>query len=98
MAQQQAMCCTTPALIEDQLQPRRFVVRSYLAAEGDSYAVMQGALTRITQSQDTLVVTLQRGGGNKDTWILSDKPVSQVTLLQGSGLPVTLEPRRRRSP
>jgi uncharacterized alpha-E superfamily protein len=90
VAQQQAMCCTTPALIEDQLQPRRFVVRSYLAAEGDSYAVMQGALTRITQSQDTLVVTLQRGGGNKDTWILSDKPVSQVTLLPGSGLPVTL--------
>jgi uncharacterized circularly permuted ATP-grasp superfamily protein/uncharacterized alpha-E superfamily protein len=90
VAQHEAMCCTTPALIENQLQPRRFVVRSYLAADGDTYAVMQGALTRITQSRESLVVSLQRGGGNKDTWILSDEPVSQVTLLPSSGQPVAL--------
>ena len=90
VAQHEAMCCTTPALLDDQMQPRRFVVRSYLAADGDTYTVMQGALTRITQSRDSLVVSLQRGGGNKDTWILSDQPVSQVTLLPSSGQPVAL--------
>ena len=81
VAQKQVMSCTMPALIEDRVQPRRFVLRSFLAACGDSYAVMDGGLTRINPSSDSLVVSLQRGGGTKDTWILSDGPVSQMTLL-----------------
>jgi uncharacterized circularly permuted ATP-grasp superfamily protein/uncharacterized alpha-E superfamily protein len=81
VAQKQVMSCTMPALIDDRVQPRRFVLRSFLAACGDSYAVMDGGLTRINPSSDSLVVSLQRGGGTKDTWILSDGPVSQMTLL-----------------
>ena len=88
VAQRQVMACTVPALIGDQLQPRRFVVRPYLAACRDSYQVMNGALTRITQSQDSLVVSLQRGGGSKDTWILSDGPVNQMTLLTLQSRPI----------
>ena len=88
VAQNPVMSCTTPALIDDQLQPRRFVVRSYLAASGDSYTVMDGALTRITPSSDSLVVSLQHGGGSKDTWILSDGPVSQMTLLPSGAQPI----------
>jgi uncharacterized alpha-E superfamily protein len=81
VGQRQVMACTVPALIGDQLQPRRFVVRPFLAVSGDSYRVMNGALTRITQSQDSLLVSMQRGGGSKDTWILSDGLVNQMTLL-----------------
>ena len=88
VAQKQVMACTVPALIDDQLQPRRFVVRPYLVACRDSYLVMNGALTRITQSQDSLVVSLQRGGGSKDTWILSDGPVNQMTLLTQQRRPI----------
>ena len=80
----------TPSLVAGDLQPRRCVIRSYLVASGDSYAVMRGALTRITPSTDSLVVSLQRGGGSKDTWIVSEKPVSQVTLLPPAGEPVPL--------
>ena len=65
VAQKQVMSCTTPALIDDQVQPRRFVIRSFLAACGDSYAVMDGGLTRINPSSDSLVVSLQRGGGRR---------------------------------
>jgi uncharacterized circularly permuted ATP-grasp superfamily protein/uncharacterized alpha-E superfamily protein len=90
VAQEQVMSCTTPALIDGQLQPRRFVVRAFLAAHEDSYTVMSGGLTRITQSDDSLVVSLQRGGGSKDTWILSDGPVAPVTLLPSLGQPVPL--------
>ena len=90
VAQNQIAASTTPALVDGQVQPRRFVVRSYLTAQGDSYAVMHGALTRVTQSGDSLVVSLQQGGGSKDTWILADGPVSYVTLLPPAGLPVTL--------
>ena len=90
VAQEQAMSCTAPALIGERLQPRRFVVRSYLAAYGDTYTVMHGGLTRITKSNDSLVVSLQKGGRSKDTWILSDRPVSPVTLLPLSSQPVAL--------
>jgi uncharacterized circularly permuted ATP-grasp superfamily protein/uncharacterized alpha-E superfamily protein len=90
VAQEQVMPCTTPALVEGQLQPRRFVVRAFLAASNDSYAVMPGALTRITQSNDSMVVSMQKGGGSKDTWILSNSPVVPITLLPPTGEPIAL--------
>jgi uncharacterized circularly permuted ATP-grasp superfamily protein/uncharacterized alpha-E superfamily protein len=90
VAQTQVMTCTTPALIGDHVEPRRFVLRTYLTAHGDSYVVMPGGLTRITKTADSLVVSMQRGGGSKDTWILADGPVSQVTLLPKPGEPVAL--------
>jgi uncharacterized alpha-E superfamily protein len=84
------MSSTVPALVGEQVQPRRFVVRSYLSAYGESYTVMNGALSRITQSNDSLVVSLQKGGRSKDTWILSDGPVSPVTLLPPTTQPVAI--------
>jgi uncharacterized circularly permuted ATP-grasp superfamily protein/uncharacterized alpha-E superfamily protein len=90
VAQKQVMSCTAPALVGDQVQPRRFVVRSYLCAYGESYTVMNGALSRITQSNDSLVVSLQKGGRSKDTWILSDGPVSPITLLPPSTQPIAI--------
>jgi uncharacterized circularly permuted ATP-grasp superfamily protein/uncharacterized alpha-E superfamily protein len=90
VAQERAISCTTPSLVADDLEPRHFVIRSYLVAQGDSYAVMRGALTRITPSTESLVVSLQRGGGSKDTWVVADDPVSQVTLLPPPGEPVAI--------
>lgn len=88
VAQKPVMSCTTPALTDNQLLPRRFVVRCYLAASGDSFTMMDGALTRITPSIQSQVVSLQHGGGSKDTWILSDGPVSHTTLLAAGAQPV----------
>jgi uncharacterized alpha-E superfamily protein len=90
VAQKQVMSYTTPALVGEDVQPRKFVVRSYLSAYGDSYTVMNGGLSRITQSNDTLVVSLQNGGRSKDTWILSDRPVSPVTLLPSTAQPIAI--------
>lgn len=90
VAQERAVSCSTPSLVANDLEPRRCVIRSYLVAEGESYVVMRGALTRIAPSNDSLVVSLQRGGGSKDTWIVSQAPVSQVTLLPPVGVPVPL--------
>ena len=90
VAQKQVMSSTAPALIGEQVQPRRFVVRSYLSAYGESYTVMNGALSRITQSNDSLVVSLQKGGRSKDTWILSDGPVTPVTLLPPTTQPIAI--------
>jgi uncharacterized circularly permuted ATP-grasp superfamily protein/uncharacterized alpha-E superfamily protein len=72
------------------VQSRRFVVRAYLTADVEAatanpprpaYAVMPGGLTRVTGSTDTLIVSLQKGGGSKDTWVLADGPVGDATLL-----------------
>jgi uncharacterized circularly permuted ATP-grasp superfamily protein/uncharacterized alpha-E superfamily protein len=79
-----------PVLIHEEVQSRRFVVRAYLAAERESYTVMPGALTRVTSSPESRVVSLQKGGGSKDTWILADGPVSEVTLLASPDTPVRL--------
>ena len=57
------------------------MLRTYVAAAGDSYAVMPGGLTRVVAHDDVPIVSMQRGGGSKDTWVLTDGPVSPVTLL-----------------
>ena len=64
--------------------PRHLVLRVYVVASGGSYAVMPGGLTRITSSLDSLVVSMQHGGGSKDTWVLADGPAPQFSLLRQS--------------
>ena len=61
--------------------PRALVLRMYVAAAGDTYMAMPGGLTRVAGSSDP-VVSMQRGGGSKDTWVTADGPVSPVTLLE----------------
>jgi uncharacterized circularly permuted ATP-grasp superfamily protein/uncharacterized alpha-E superfamily protein len=90
VAQERIASFMAPVLLNGDVQSRRFVVRAYLAADGDSYSVMPGALTRVTSSPDSLVVSLQRGGGSKDTWVLDEGPVSKVTLLAPASAAVTL--------
>ncbi|PTX91981.1 hypothetical protein DB346_23795 [Verrucomicrobia bacterium LW23] len=64
---------SAPALIGTELQPRAIVLRVYLVSSGDSYVVMPGGLTRVSSAPDRQVVSMQRGDGSKDTWVLSDK-------------------------
>ena len=81
---------SVPVWGEDGLTPRRMVLRVYLAAVGDSWIVMPGGLARVSPTRDTPVVSMQSGGGSKDTWVLSTKPVSNFTLLRSDDLPVRL--------
>ena len=80
-----------PVLSEEYgLTPRRVVLRVYLAASGDSWVVIPGGLARVSPSIDTPVVSMQRGGGSKDTWILSERPVGNFTLQRPRDVPVEL--------
>jgi uncharacterized circularly permuted ATP-grasp superfamily protein/uncharacterized alpha-E superfamily protein len=90
VAQEQIISHSSPVYLQNRVEPRRFVVRAYLAAANGSYTVMPGGLTRVTAEQDSLVVSLQKGGGSKDTWILADGPVSEATLLTRSTAPIEL--------
>ncbi len=81
---------TAPVWSQDSLTPRRVVLRVFLAASGDSWVVMPGGLARVSPSPDTQVVSMQRGGGSKDTWVLSDGPVDVYTLQHAPEQPVDL--------
>ncbi|MES2706800.1 MAG: circularly permuted type 2 ATP-grasp protein [Verrucomicrobiota bacterium] len=63
------------------LKPRPIALRVYLAAAGDSFMVMPGGLTRVSVSPTIPIVSMQSGGGSKDTWVLADGPVSHQSLL-----------------
>jgi uncharacterized circularly permuted ATP-grasp superfamily protein/uncharacterized alpha-E superfamily protein len=82
---------TVPVWSEEHgLTPRRVVLRVYLAAEGDSWVVIPGGLARVSPSIDTPVVSMQRGGGSKDTWVLSDGPVDTFSLQRERYIPADL--------
>jgi uncharacterized circularly permuted ATP-grasp superfamily protein/uncharacterized alpha-E superfamily protein len=81
---------SVPVWSDQGLVPRRVVLRVYMAAVGDSWIVMPGGLTRVSPSADTPVVSMQHGGGSKDTWILSGQPVENITLRRPRDLPVEL--------
>ena len=73
--------------------PAHIALRAYLAASRDSYVVMQGALARTSATPQPLDMSILTGEGSKDAWIVSDEPVSQVSLLrsQGSGIRLTTQ-------
>jgi uncharacterized alpha-E superfamily protein len=54
--------------------------------------VMPGGLTRVGAATNIPIVTMQRGGGSKDTWVVSEGPVTAVSLLA----PLHLSVRRER--
>jgi uncharacterized circularly permuted ATP-grasp superfamily protein/uncharacterized alpha-E superfamily protein len=90
VAQEQIVSHTTPVLQNEQVQSRRFVLRAYLTADSGSYTVLPGGLTRVTGTADSKIVSLQHGGGSKDTWILADGPVGEVTLLTSATQPLEI--------
>jgi uncharacterized circularly permuted ATP-grasp superfamily protein/uncharacterized alpha-E superfamily protein len=57
------------------LVPRAVSTRVYAVATEHGYAVMPGGLTRVAAKPAALVVSMQRGGGSKDTWVLGDAAV-----------------------
>jgi uncharacterized circularly permuted ATP-grasp superfamily protein/uncharacterized alpha-E superfamily protein len=91
VGQDQVSLSTAAAWQRQRLEPRPIVFRTYVASAADSYVVMAGGLTRVSTAPDVPIVSMQRGGLSKDTWVLSDGPVSTVTLLAPTGASVHVE-------
>ena len=73
----------SPVWQNDHLESRAVLMRVFLAFDGQGdYRVLPGGLTRIGGT-DGVVVSGQRGGGSKDTWVLSNAPVPTFSLLPG---------------
>ena len=90
VGQEQVPLSNAPVLGAAGLEPRRVVVRTYLAATAEGFALMPGGLTRVAPGTDGRLVLMQHGAGSKDTWVLGDGPVAAFSLLGPTGQPVAL--------
>jgi len=89
VAQERVKFSTAPAWDAGRLTPRPVALRAYLVASGGGYSVMPGGLARV--SPDTgAFISMQHGGSSKDTWITSETPVEETTLLYASSESVEL--------
>ena len=57
-------------------------LRVYACATPDGYVVMPGGLTRVATGADSRVITMQRGGSSKDTWVQAKAQVDAHTPLK----------------
>ena len=64
--------------------PRPVSLRVFLVATEQGYRVMPGGLTRVSPEAGGRFISMQRGGTSKDTWIISETPVEEFTLLHGA--------------
>jgi uncharacterized circularly permuted ATP-grasp superfamily protein/uncharacterized alpha-E superfamily protein len=72
-----------PVWHDGRLRSRALMLRVFLLADGQGgYRVMPGGLSRIAGEEHRLVVSGQRGGSSKDTWVLSDVPVLPSPLVE----------------
>lgn len=88
VAQEHVALSTVPVWTDGKLLPRHMVVRVYAVPAGNGYRVMPGGLTRVSASLETMVVSIQRGGGSKDTWVLGDGLEPPFSLLRPATHPL----------
>ena len=75
-----------PAWHNERLESRALMLRAFLLADGrGDYRVMPGGLSRIA-GDDRHVVSGQRGGSSKDTWVL-DLPVAPIAPVHRRARP-----------
>jgi uncharacterized circularly permuted ATP-grasp superfamily protein/uncharacterized alpha-E superfamily protein len=92
VAQERVELSTAPCWDGNAIVPRSVALRVYLVADGDGYSVMPGGMTRVSPGAEGPFISLQWGGSSKDTWVPSETPVEDVTLLHASAQ--TVEIRR----
>ena len=80
VAQEIVTLSTTPALVEDRLQPRPLSLRVFLARTAQGWQVMPGGFARIGASPEPTALGMQRGGAAADVWIVSRSAVPAITM------------------
>lgn len=82
---------TTPAWVNQKLEARNAVFRSYIVADSSTggYAVMPGGLSRSAPQKGIFIVSNQSGGISKDTWVLSKQSEVPISLPNRSSSLIT---------
>ncbi|MEP6653956.1 MAG: circularly permuted type 2 ATP-grasp protein [Myxococcales bacterium] len=90
VAQHRVQLSTTPLLEGEEVRPRQLLLRSFLVARDRGYDVMPGGLSLVAGHPDDLEISVQRGAGSKDTWVVTEGPVSTFSMLRPPSHPVQL--------
>jgi uncharacterized circularly permuted ATP-grasp superfamily protein/uncharacterized alpha-E superfamily protein len=78
--QQEIPLSHAPVWVDGSWRSRPLLVRVFLVADGQGdYHLMPGGLTRVA-GDDQRVVSGQRGGTSKDTWVQSAAPVADLEI------------------
>jgi len=64
----------------DGFSARALGIRVYAIATAKGYRVMPGGLARFASHEHAEIVSMQRGGGSKDIWVLSDPKAASEEL------------------
>ncbi len=91
VGQERVALSTAPVWDGAGIEQRPLILRCFVCATPDGFAAMPGGLTRLSAAPHSPVVSSKHGGGSKDAWVLSERPVEIVTLLEPSTQPVRLE-------
>ncbi|WP_372797483.1 circularly permuted type 2 ATP-grasp protein, partial [Pontiella sp.] len=90
IAQKNTSLSAAPCWRDGHLTPRHSMLRAFVVATHNGWAVMPGGLARISPKTDSTVVSMERGGGAKDAWVLSRGEPKRISLLPKSGNEVEL--------
>ncbi len=87
VGQEQAKRSLAPVFVENRLEARQLVLRTFALYADSDVQVMPGGLTRVAPSSEQPVISEQDGGLTKDTWILASEPENRATLLPANDMP-----------
>lgn len=87
VAQKKIVRSTAPIWNRGEPRPGDIALRVYVVYADGDYQVLPGGLTRVSDATDPLEVTAVSGERSKDTWIVNDGPVAQVTLQDAKPQP-----------
>ena len=88
---------TNPSWVNNTLEDRHTLFRSFLVSKNDSYFVMPGGLTRTSNSEQSFVISNQLGGISKDTWVLSEDEEDEMPATGQSSAEFVFHPPHLRS-
>jgi len=79
IAQRPVALSTHPTFVDDKVSPRHIDLRPFAVSDGNDVWVLPGGLTRVALGEGELIVNSSRGGGSKDTWVLSEEVFATST-------------------
>lgn len=83
---------TTPVLTDSGIKPWYVGLRAFMVNSDDGFQTLPGGLARVSSDSDSLNFTMTAGERSQDVWVLSDKPVDAISLLETPS--ALIEPHR----
>jgi uncharacterized circularly permuted ATP-grasp superfamily protein/uncharacterized alpha-E superfamily protein len=88
VGQELVQLSTTPALVNGELLPRPFILRVFLARDGDGrWRAMPGGFARLAAHDDMRAVLMGEGDMSADVCVIADEPAPHGTALEGADAP-----------